>query len=133
MVSDEPTQAGTLAPQSEHPPATDRQRPPPRGTSLGRYVVLHELGRGGMGVVLAAYDPELDRKVAIKLLRGPGSHASERRSLRLRREAQAMARVAHPNVVTVHDVGVHGGQLYLAMELVDGETLAAWLQPEARS
>jgi tetratricopeptide (TPR) repeat protein/predicted Ser/Thr protein kinase len=96
------------------------------GTVIGRYVVLSLLGRGGMGVVVAAYDPELDRKVALKLLRPRGGSASAART-RLQREAQALAKLDHPNVVGVHDVGVHHEQLFVAMEFVDGRTLGDWL------
>src|SRR5687768_12609694 len=77
------------------------------GASISRYVVLERIGVGGMGVVYAAYDPELDRKVAIKLLQvdyDADGRASRGRA-RLVREAQALARLTHPNVVTVHDVG----------------------------
>ena len=105
-----------------------RGPPRARGTVIGRFTVLEELGRGGMGVVYAAYDPELDRKVAVKLVR------PERRVLlhetepvaRLVREGQTMARVSHPNVVTVYDVGVFEDEVFLAMEFVDGPTLAEW-------
>ncbi|MCA9655870.1 MAG: serine/threonine protein kinase [Myxococcales bacterium] len=99
-----------------------------RGEGLGRYVVLDPLGAGAVGLVYAAYDPELDRRVAIKLLRAsPGLHPGSRRSQRLLREAQAMARLAHPNVVTVHDVGTHEDRVFLAMEHVQGQTLGRWL------
>jgi tetratricopeptide (TPR) repeat protein len=98
---------------------------------LGRYHVLERLGAGGMGVVVAAYDPELDRKVAIKLIHA-GRDDEEARA-RLLREAQAMARLAHPNVVAVHDVGVFAGQVFVAMEFVRGETLGGWLQRQPRS
>jgi len=96
-----------------------------RGTLLGRYVVLDRLGVGGMGVVYAAFDPELDRKVAIKLLqhRDRGSTGPAR----LLREAQAMARLSHPGVITVHDVGIVDDQVFIAMELVEGGTLREWL------
>jgi hypothetical protein len=109
-----------------------------RGTQVGRYLVVDVMGRGGTGIVYAAYDPELDRKVALKLLladRGPadGSDAIETLRERLRREAQAMARLSHPNVVTVFDVGLANGQLFVAMELIEGATLAAWLGAEQRS
>jgi Tfp pilus assembly protein PilF/predicted Ser/Thr protein kinase len=97
-----------------------------RGTLIGRYVVLSLLGRGGMGVVVAAYDPELDRKVALKLLRPRGRSTGSDRT-RLQREAQALAKLDHPNVVGVHDVGIHDEQLFVAMEFVDGRTLGAWL------
>jgi tetratricopeptide (TPR) repeat protein/tRNA A-37 threonylcarbamoyl transferase component Bud32 len=96
------------------------------GTIIGRYVVLSKLGAGAMGVVLAAYDPELDRKVALKLIRSRGHDQAAR--TRLRREAQALARLDHRNVVAVHDVGVHEGQLFVAMEFVAGQTLRAWMQ-----
>ena len=110
------------------------------GASLGRYVVLSRLGAGGMGVVYAAYDPELDRKVAIKLIRPElgereGAESAEATGARVRllREAQALARLAHPNVVAVHDVGEHGGAVWLAMEFVAGQTLAAWLEAGPRT
>ena len=80
------------------------------------------VGSGGMGIVVAAYDPELDRKVAIKIV---ASEREESRS-RLVREAQAMARLSHPNVVTVHEVVWIGERAGIVMELVDGEDLAAW-------
>ena len=97
-----------------------------RGRALGRYVVLARLGSGGMGVVYAAYDPELDRKVALKLLHGAKDDAQPR----LLREAQAMARLSHPSVVTVHDVGTVEGRIYVAMEFIDGLTLRDWLDHE---
>ena len=92
-------------------------------------MVLDVVGAGGMGVVYAAYDPELDRKVALKLLRGGFG-----RNGGLAREAQTLARLSHPNVITVYDVGVAGkaesGEIFVAMELLD-RTLAAYLR-EAR-
>ncbi|MCX4243909.1 serine/threonine-protein kinase [Paraliomyxa miuraensis] len=104
-----------------------------RGARLGRYTVLELLGRGGMGLVYAAYDPELDRRVAVKVLRSRGKGASnERAALRLLREAQAMAKLSHPNVVTVHDVGTTNGEVFLAMEFVDGPSLDRWLADEPR-
>ncbi len=106
-----------------------------RGTLLGRYVVLDVVGEGGMGVVYRAFDPELDRKVAIKLLqtREGGSSSTNDHKTWLVREAQALARLAHPNVVAVHDVGTlvgpAGGEIvFLAMELVEGTTLRHWLR-----
>ncbi|MFO0637037.1 MAG: serine/threonine-protein kinase [Nannocystaceae bacterium] len=112
--------------------------PPPRlarGAQVGRFVVLERLGEGAMGVVHAAYDPELDRRLAIKLIRerGPGSELGRDHSDRLAREAKAMARLAHPNVVTVYDVGRHGDDLYVAMELVEGTTLRRWAEAAPRS
>ena len=105
-----------------------------RGAPLGRYVVLHPLGSGGMGHVYAAFDPELERKVAVKVLSGHllDSGSAQAAQDRLRREAQAVAKLAHPNVVSVYDVGTAGGRVFLAMELVDGETLRSWLHAGAR-
>jgi tetratricopeptide (TPR) repeat protein/tRNA A-37 threonylcarbamoyl transferase component Bud32 len=110
------------------------------GTCVGRYRVLECVGRGGMGVVYGAYDPELDRRVALKLLRGRAARDAQRNA-RLLREAQAMARLSHPNVITVHDVGTHvleGGDpdkplVYLAMEFVRGCTLGTWVRARRRS
>jgi tetratricopeptide (TPR) repeat protein len=104
------------------------------GARIGRYVVIARIGAGGMGLVYAAHDGELNRKVALKLLRHDGSDGSARGSLRdrLQREAQAMAQLAHPNVVAVYDVGTVGDRIFIAMELVEGETLAAWLQGPRR-
>ncbi|PRQ06563.1 serine/threonine-protein kinase [Enhygromyxa salina] len=101
-----------------------------RGESLGRYLILDVLGSGGMGKVYAAYDPELNRKLAIKLLHhAPGTEASRASigSSRLQREAQAMAKLSHANVVTVHDVGTHAGRVFVAMEYVEGTNLEDWL------
>lgn len=98
------------------------------GTVLGRYVILETVGAGAMGIVYAAQDPELERRVALKLLRpGPSSSNAQVRA-RLLREAQALARLSHPNVVTVLDVGNFGEQVFLTMELVEGVTLAEWLR-----
>ncbi|WP_266219271.1 serine/threonine-protein kinase [Paraliomyxa miuraensis] len=108
----------------------DERRERPRalviGELIGRYVVLSKLGAGGMGVVYAAYDPELDRKVALKLLL-PGVGGEKGKS-RLLREAQALGKLAHPNVVGIYDVGTLGEQVWLAMEFVRGQTLGAWLE-----
>jgi len=104
------------------------------GSRLGRYVVTGVLGSGGMGVVYAARDPELDRRVAIKLLRRGvwGDEAEGVAQSRMQREAQAMARLAHPNVIAVYDVGALEDQLFIAMEFVEGPTLDRWLQEEER-
>ncbi|MCY1023809.1 serine/threonine-protein kinase [Pyxidicoccus sp. MSG2] len=100
--------------------------PPHAGARVGRYVLLRRVGEGGMGVVFAAYDPDLDREVALKLLK-PGAVADAEARGRLVREAQALARLSHPNVVIVHDVGLDGDTVFLAMELVRGRTLRHWL------
>jgi tetratricopeptide (TPR) repeat protein/predicted Ser/Thr protein kinase len=109
-----------------------------RGTTLHRYVILKRLGRGGMGVVYLAFDGELDRRVAIKVLRPEleGRRSARDTRARLLREAQAMAKVSHPNVVSIYDVGTFGDEVFLAMEYVSGETLRAWrarLHPNARA
>jgi eukaryotic-like serine/threonine-protein kinase len=101
-----------------------------RGATLGRYLILDRLGAGGMGVVYAAYDPELDRKVAVKLLRDDQTRDC---GARLLREAQAMARLQHPNVIAVHDVGTLAGRVFVAMEFVEGETLGNFLSSRALS
>jgi eukaryotic-like serine/threonine-protein kinase len=97
-----------------------------RGETISRFVVLATLGAGGMGVVYSAYDADLDRKVAIKLLASTANNADA--SLRLLREAQAMAKINHPNVIKVHEVGKFGDQIYLAMEFADAGTLRVWLR-----
>ncbi|MCA9649203.1 MAG: tetratricopeptide repeat protein [Myxococcales bacterium] len=96
---------------------------------LGRYVVVDELGRGGMGQVFRAYDPKLDREVALKLLRRVNDDAR----LRLLREAQAMAQLSHPNVLPVYDVALEGHRLFIAMELVRGQSLRQWLDERPRA
>ncbi|MBL9104247.1 MAG: serine/threonine protein kinase [Myxococcales bacterium] len=100
---------------------------------IGRFVVLRKLGEGGMGVVYAAYDEELERKVAIKLLRS--DFHGQRQSVgqaRLLREAQAMARLSHPNIVQVYEVGKLGSGVFLAMEFVHGCDLREWRQRATR-
>ncbi|WP_257452788.1 tetratricopeptide repeat protein [Archangium lipolyticum] len=104
---------------------------PGPGARVGRYVLLRRVGEGGMGVVFAAYDPDLDREVALKLLK-PGAVADAEARGRLVREAQALARLSHPNVAIVHDVGQDGDTVFLAMELVRGRTLRHWLTEAPR-
>jgi tetratricopeptide (TPR) repeat protein len=106
---------------------------PARGDSIGRFVVLGVLGSGGMGVVYSAYDPHLDRKVAIKLLGAGALERGEDAKVRLLREAQAMAKINHPNVIKVHEVGTFGEQIYLAMEFADAGTVRGWLHDAERS
>jgi serine/threonine protein kinase len=102
--------------------------------AIGRYRVDRKIGEGGMGVVYAGFDPELQRDVAVKLIR-PGQFRGkvELASERLRREAQITAQLAHPNVVTIYDVGESEGGVYIAMELVDGPSLARWMRQDART
>jgi tRNA A-37 threonylcarbamoyl transferase component Bud32 len=95
---------------------------------VGRYVVRTVLGAGAMGIVYAGHDPELDRPVALKVLLGGEGDEADAAATRLQREAQAMARLSHPNVVTVYDVGAAAGRVFIAMELVEGRTLGAWLR-----
>ena len=105
------------------------------GTQLGRYVILERVGSGGMGTVYAAFDPELDRKIALKVL--SSNYGSDTRAdngaRRLRREAQALARLQHPNVIAIFDVGSFEGRVYLAMAYVDGQTLGEWAKQKPRS
>ena len=130
---DETFCADDLPSDRAHPDYRPDYRPLARGASVGRYVLLDQLGAGAMGVVYSAYDPELDRKVALKLLHaraasaGAGSQSSEG-TPRLLREAQALAKLSHPNVVAVHDVGTidDGAAVFLAMEFIAGETLGEW-------
>ena len=117
--------------------ATMTQSGPPREPGagaeplprIGRFTILGRLGAGNMGVVYTAYDDILDRKVAIKVLQDGGGAGS----LRLLREAQAMARVAHPNVVAVHEVGTAEHQVYVAMEFIRGATLHVWQREPGRA
>ena len=110
----------------------EREPEPELAERIGRFRVLDRIGRGGMGVVYAAYDPELDRKVAIKLLRADLHRglAKDDAQARLMREAQAMARLSDPNVIVVHEVGMIGDRVFVAMEYVDGMPLGEWLRPE---
>jgi tetratricopeptide (TPR) repeat protein len=116
-------------------PTDDEGQRLARGTMVGRCLVLDRLGSGGMGVVYAAYDPELDRKVAIKLVPKDTSAKADASSgaTRLLREAQSMARLSHPNVVAVYDVGSIPAGVYISMEHIDGVTLTTWLEERPRS
>ena len=102
------------------PGASGRDALPER---IDRFEVIRELGRGGMGVVYLARDDELERELAIKLLPESGGDAE-----RLRREAKAMAKLSHPNIGGVYDVGTHEGSVYVAMEYVSGRTLRQWMK-----
>ena len=114
------------APRSEYPP----------GTAVSRYVILYEVGAGGMGVVYAAFDPQLNRKIALKILvpkKKQRKRSADQAATRLMREAQAIARLSHPNVVNVYDVGRHRESVFVAMEFIEGVTLTRWLEQEDRS
>ncbi len=98
---------------------------------IHRFAVLRQIGAGGMGVVYAGYDEELDRRVAIKVVRE--DLVASQGSARILREAQAMAKVSHPNVVQVYEVGEFSGQVFVAMEFIKGVTLGEWLTAEDRT
>jgi tRNA A-37 threonylcarbamoyl transferase component Bud32/tetratricopeptide (TPR) repeat protein len=104
-----------------------------RGAAVGRYTILALVGRGAMGKVYAAYDPHLDRKVALKLMHADGARGAAETQARLLREAKALARLSHRHVVAVHDTGTFEGRVFVAMEFVDGVTLEAWLAERPRS
>ena len=99
---------------------------------VGRYTIEGLLGTGGMGAVFRGRDPELDRPVAVKLIRPTGRRRESYRA-RLVREAQALAALSHPNVVTVYEVGTHDDGVFVAMELVTGATADAWVSARQRS
>ena len=103
----------------------------PAGTRVGRYVLLTDIGLGGMGVVYKAHDPQLERPIALKLLRATGDdEAASGFRERLLREAQALAQLQHPNVVAVYDVGTFGDGVFIAMEFVEGQTLTRWIKEQ---
>ncbi len=116
-------------------PSGDTSDELPKGTEVGRYVILDKAGAGGMGIVYSAYDPALDRKVALKFVRNQahGSFGSVGAETRLQREAQALAKLSHGNIVTVFDVGTFGDDVFLAMEFLVGQTLQQWLKQAERS
>jgi serine/threonine protein kinase len=93
------------------------------GAKVGRFVVLGDLGAGGMGHVVRAFDPQLGREVALKRLHADGPEASARAI----REAQAVASLSHPNVIAVYDFGEHDDAIFIALELVEGKTLREWM------
>jgi tetratricopeptide (TPR) repeat protein len=132
-LRDDPSTHITLATHAAPvwPPPARELLPP--GHRVGRFTLLHRLGVGAMGVVYAAYDPELDRRIAVKLLRARQGSNAARAQARLLREAQAMARLAHPNVAVVHDVGTHEGDVFVAMEFIRGDTLQSWLRQRPRT
>ncbi|MEM9458513.1 MAG: serine/threonine-protein kinase [Myxococcota bacterium] len=102
-----------------------------RGALVGRYLIIDPIGSGGMGEVFSAYDPQLDRRIALKLVKlGPREDTQNARD-RLLREAQAMAKLSHPNVVSVYDAGTHGARVFIAMEYIEGRTMRNWLDEPA--
>jgi tetratricopeptide (TPR) repeat protein/tRNA A-37 threonylcarbamoyl transferase component Bud32 len=106
------------------------------GTRIARYTVIDLVGVGGMSEVYLAHDPELDRQVAVKVMRrrwAPHAVRDARQENLLAKEAQATARLRHPNVISVHDMGTFGARVFIAMEYVEGQTLAAWLREKRRS
>jgi tetratricopeptide (TPR) repeat protein/tRNA A-37 threonylcarbamoyl transferase component Bud32 len=108
-------------------------KPLPDGAQIGRYRVLELVGEGAMGRVYAAWDPVLDRRVALKLIHPRLAGNSELARTRLLREAQSLARVSHPNLVGVHDAGALDEAVFIAMEFIDGLTLRAWLAERERT
>jgi tetratricopeptide (TPR) repeat protein len=93
---------------------------------IGRFILLEQLGAGAMGEIYAAYDEQLDRKVALKLVKS-GARGDGKADERLLREAQTLAQVSHPNVVQIYEAGTFNGRLFIAMELIRGKTLTSWL------
>jgi len=123
----------TLSGNADEHTVTEPGEALPRGSTVGRYTVLDRIGAGGMGVVYTAFDPQLDRRVALKVMH----HGSEGSSgpggkTRLLREAQAMAKLSHPNVITVHDVGTFSERVFVAMEFIEGTTLRSWQRQSPR-
>jgi predicted Ser/Thr protein kinase len=126
-----PVSTGEHTNQDINVPTHEIGEDEPRFTSgerIGRYVLLSSIGKGGFSVVYLAYDPELDRKVALKLMRM--TMLGEKGKLRLQREAQALAKLSHPNVVPVYDAGTVADQAFVAMEFVEGKTLRKWLRED---
>ncbi|HFE44304.1 MAG TPA: protein kinase, partial [Nannocystis exedens] len=102
--------------------ATEDSMPIATGTTIGRFRSLRQLGEGGMGLIFAAHDAKLDREIALKILR-PRERGGALSRARMIREAQALAKLSHANVVTVYEVGEHKGHVFIAMEFVEGRTL----------
>ncbi|MEM6989500.1 MAG: serine/threonine-protein kinase [Myxococcota bacterium] len=121
-IADSLQAAGVLAKVSSSLFGTD-DRP-----QFGRFTLLDQVGAGAMGTVYSAFDPELDRKIAIKLLHGQLDESPQRARARLLREARALAKLTHPNVATVYEGGHVGERVFIAMEFVDGQPLDAWME-----
>ncbi len=135
IATDETVSADRAAGCGPRAAGSVEESAPSFGAKIGRFQVVKEIGAGGMGVVVAALDPLLDRMVAVKLLRAEafGEDATEKARTRLLREAQAMAKLSHPNVLPVFDAGQVGDEVFIAMELVEGGNLGEWLKEEKRS
>ena len=116
-------------------PSEDEETLLPAAIADGRYVIRDLLGQGGAGAVYRAYDSQLGRPIALKIVRASKLAVGMPESMqaRLLREARAMARVSHPNVVAVYDVGSIGDRVFVVMELVEGRTLASWQREQART
>ncbi len=126
ISGDEATLAGGPTPAAPAGPSAT-SRPLGAGDKVGRYEVIDTIGAGGMGAVYLARDPELGREVAVKVVRRHGQGtAGEQEQARLQREAQAMAAVSPPNLITVFDVGRRGDDVFIAMEYIRGDTLKTW-------
>ena len=113
-----------------HPPVQEVGTTITRNTVVNHYVILDIIGKNGINTVFAAHDASLDRNIALKIVRS--EHTDRASQARLVREAKAMARVQHPAIVTVHDVGSIGSRVFIAMELVRGTTLGGWLDAAPR-
>lgn len=120
------TETRTVGPDEGPGEETTRELEP--GARVYQYEILAELGRGGMGVVYSAQDHDLGRQIALKILRTRTSRSGQDISIRLKREAQALAQLSHPNVVQVYEVGDFEGSVFLAMELVRGPNVRDWLE-----
>lgn len=130
-MSDEAKESSSTVTQTVEPVGLNapgsllRDKGLPKDHKVGRFEIVQLIGEGGMGRIYEAYDPQLGRRIALKLLL---DESAERHRARLIPEAKALARLGHPNVVTVHDAGSHGGSVFIAMELVKGGTLADWCE-----
>jgi predicted Ser/Thr protein kinase len=132
MAARSPSEDGLATATDPNTPTTQPGLVDERQQEIGRYRIERLLGAGGMGVVYCAFDPELERRVGLKVLPGSRREQTAVRE-RLLHEARAMARLNHPNVIKVYEVGTAGDHDYVAMELVDGSNLAEWLRAERRT
>jgi len=131
-ASEASASAGTEAPGVAAARLARALTPLEPGARVGRYQILGSVGRGGMGEVYAAYHPDLDRRIALKVVHESGGETAEQQA-RLLREARSIARLSHPNVIAVYDAGTVADRVYVAMEFVEGVTMDRWLAAEPRS